>query len=923
MIMGTNRTTTPYNTTNIQMQDITSIKSRLNEELFSSTQESCLTLCRVYDLTKKGKERVYILCACIYPKADPQPTIHLIKIPEKSTETCKKKTSLLLRDIKTIDCAPDKRSTTKTNARAEKERGIDIIHVDREYSFACVTNEEKQEFLITLRKVTAHYLKDSKQKPKFINFESDDQLIVNPKDVEDMSRKTLQMEPSDAITQQEEDDLTSLMSEYDFAIKDAERFVEMLQQRLTDLDIANVETVMASEKGAVQLMNMLDKAVDEITKTDTRLSLYEKKLSSVADAVKIMSRKDSLIQIETSNVLKLTEALDNLLSMQDFPDEYIHLLQNNDLTNDDSRTMCTQAANHLNQALSVQLQPGMEKMVAVRQKRELLEQTQKSFSLRVKNFLSNKFLYCASEYGERFQIGANELPRHTEKIAKQLLPYSPLCQWLKVADQQHFKDVCQAYISHIRPIYSHELQGFIESARLGVQRGLPSASEKKIGSVTSLTARNQQKQILQTQTSTGSSGSSGPVDYDPFSLRNTPKEYRQRCDKIFERVLSQIGPVIREEQWFCVNFFKFLEEETISTDNAPESTESIENFSSTGLKQMLSDLFEPLDAELKSLISYIRSVEPYIVLYLFVRMSEYTIAVQNFGAFLNKLFAGNLILLKRDVDSYISDVCSRINDYRPSKSRRVGILPFVTYFAEFTEEAETVFDKSQRAVDLHRVYKNLVAAIFRGIESCAMSAGDGKTPPSMVRLENYHQMQHIIGINKLSVLDNEKQEARKNYGTAKDEYEREYCGFPFEKLHVNFSENFFDRVDELRKRLTKDEDVQYHNDFGVIELRRLVREHPPKEVHNCLTGISIQMIFSRVFSQVKKGLEILYRKVEKHLSENSSLMQAIWHDIQSLVLEEHERMTKLIAQCYPNSNIQLDFTVDNLLSFFAEIAHSN
>ncbi|CAF4565982.1 unnamed protein product, partial [Rotaria magnacalcarata] len=56
------------------------------------------------------------------------------------------------------------------------------------------------------------------------------------------------------------------MSEYDFAIKDAERFVDMLQQRLTDLDVANVETVMASEKGAVQLMNMLDKAVEEISK---------------------------------------------------------------------------------------------------------------------------------------------------------------------------------------------------------------------------------------------------------------------------------------------------------------------------------------------------------------------------------------------------------------------------------------------------------------------------------------------------------------------------------------------------------------------------------------------------------------------------------------------------------------------------------
>ncbi|CAF5216315.1 unnamed protein product, partial [Rotaria magnacalcarata] len=151
---------------------------------------------------------------------------------------------------------------------------------------------------------------------------------------------------------------TDLMSEYDFAIKDAERFVDMLQQRLTDLDVANVETVMASEKGAVQLMNMLDKAVEEISKIDNRLGLYEKKLSTVADAVKIMSRKDSLIQIETANVQKLTEALDNLLEMQDFSDDYIQLLQNSDLTNDNDRTMCIQAATLLTQALSVQLQPG-------------------------------------------------------------------------------------------------------------------------------------------------------------------------------------------------------------------------------------------------------------------------------------------------------------------------------------------------------------------------------------------------------------------------------------------------------------------------------------------------------------------------------------------------------------------------------------
>ncbi len=39
---------------------------------------------------------------------------------------------------------------------------------------------------------------------------------------------------------------------------------------------------------------------------------------------------------------------------------------------------------------------GMEKMSAIRQRRELLEQTQKAFSLRCKNFLSSKFVFHVS-----------------------------------------------------------------------------------------------------------------------------------------------------------------------------------------------------------------------------------------------------------------------------------------------------------------------------------------------------------------------------------------------------------------------------------------------------------------------------------------------------------------------------------------------
>jgi hypothetical protein len=39
--------------------------------------------------------------------------------------------------------------------------------------------------------------------------------------------------------------------------------------------------------------------------------------------------------------------------------------------------------------------------------------------------------------------------------------------------------------------------------------------------------------------------------------------------------LAQIAPVVREEQLFCVNFFNFIEEETISGDVSDHSNQFI------------------------------------------------------------------------------------------------------------------------------------------------------------------------------------------------------------------------------------------------------------------------------------------------------------------------------------------------------------
>ncbi len=91
----------------------------------------------------------------VYQKPDPQPTLHLIRMGEKTNEVAKKKQSILLRDVKTIDCAP-----VTNDKRQQSSLSIDITTADREHSFLAITSEEKKEFITNLRKVCSKKKKE-------------------------------------------------------------------------------------------------------------------------------------------------------------------------------------------------------------------------------------------------------------------------------------------------------------------------------------------------------------------------------------------------------------------------------------------------------------------------------------------------------------------------------------------------------------------------------------------------------------------------------------------------------------------------------------------------------------------------------------------------------------------------------------------
>ena len=73
--------------------------------------------------------------------------------------------------------------------------------------------------------------------------------------------------------------------------------------------------------------------------------------------------------------------------------------------------------------------------------------------------------------------------------------------------------------------------------------------------------------------------------------------------------------------------------------------------------------------------------------------------------------------------------------------------------------------------------------------------------------------------------------------------------------------------------------------------------------------------------QVKKGVEKLYKKVEKDVSEEEGLLTVVWGHMQLAFIEQVRQFESLIKQCYQGSNVTLLFTVQNLQEFFESVAN--
>uniref|UniRef100_A0A4W3ITK8 Exocyst complex component 1 n=2 Tax=Callorhinchus milii TaxID=7868 RepID=A0A4W3ITK8_CALMI len=906
---------------------MTAIKHALQRDIFTPNDERLLSIVNVCKAGKKKKN--CFLCATVTTERPVQVNVVKVKKSDKG-DFYKRQTAWVLRDLAVVD-AKD----------ANKENPEFDLHFEKVYKWVASSTAEKNSFISCIWKLNQRYLR---KKIEFVNVSS--QLL------EELPKVTEESVPSgenqsvaggdeesldeyQELNAKEEQDIEIMMDGCEYAISNAEAFAEKLSSELQVLDGANIQSIMASEKQVNILMQLLDEALKEVDQIEHKLSSYEEMLQSVKEQMDHISQSNDLIQLSNTNNLKLLEEIEFLVNHLDLSKGHIKALTDGDLSSSKGIEACTNAAEALLQCMNIALRPGHGHLHSVQQQQQQFKELREQFARRLANHLNNVFVQQGHDQSSTLAQHSIELtlPKH-QPFHRDLLRYAKLMEWLKNTDHEKYEGLNKNYVDYICRLYEREIKEFFEVAKIKMtgtskegkkfatlprkESAVKQDPESLHGSSGKLTGSTSSLNKLTVQ-GAGSrrSQSSSLLDMGNMSSSDLDVADRTKFDKIFEQVLSELEPLCLAEQDFISKFFKLQQNPallgTIMVDSeemdggilsrqqnplADKHSVPSEKEEAGIIRSMMIKVFRCIEPELNNLISLGDKIDSFNSLYMLVKMSHHVWTAENVdpASFLSTTLGNVLVTVKRNFDKCILNQIKQMEEVKISKKSKVGILPFVSGFEEFAELAESIFRIAERRGDLNKAYSRLIRAVYNNVEKVANESQ--KTPRDVVMMENFHHIFSTLSRLKIACLEIERKEAKQKYTEYLQAYVIYSLGQPLEKLN-----HFFEGIEARVAQGIREEEVSYQLAFNKQELRKVIKEYPGKEV--------------------KKGLDNLYKKVDKHLCEEENLLQVVWHSMQDEFIRQYKHFEGLIGRCYPGSSIIMEFTIQDILEYFSSIAQSH
>ncbi|KFP90453.1 Exocyst complex component 1, partial [Apaloderma vittatum] len=378
--------------------------------------------------------------------------------------------------------------------------------------------------------------------------------------------------------------------------------------------------------------------------------------------------------------------------------------------------------------------------------------------------------------------------------------------------------------------------------------------------------------------------------------------------QMLEQVLREIQPLCTVEQQFIETFFQ-LSHDAADLQVLEVSVRTLGLLFIFNLflrleeptTQLLSKIFSCLEPELRGFLDVCNKVHPFGCLQVLVTLSDSIFEMWGSSpalppSFLSTVLGNILLLAKSNFNKCIGTLCKEIEEAKMPSKARGGILPSVSCFKEFVNFSEEVFRTARRRGELDKAHLRLASSVFSSINS--LSSANLKVNTDMVMMENFHHIHRFLCQKKIQCLESKKREANERYSEHMEKYVIKYLGQPLEKLN-----HFFEGVKARVAQGVKEEEVSFQLAYSKQELRKVIEKYPGKEV--------------------RRALETLYRKIHKDLSPEENLLPVVWHAMEQEFLRQYQEFEELLQRCYAGSGIAMDFTMEDLLSYFNSITVSN
>ncbi|KAK2727532.1 exocyst complex component 1-like isoform X1 [Artemia franciscana] len=767
---------------------------------------------------------------------------------------------------------------------------------DKTYKWSSSNKQERFSFLLTLAKLSERF--NLRQSPQFLNLPPEfflelkaDMGSTSPL----MSVLSLQSSiEEEAISPQEEATLEKLLNDCQTVISGGESFTDFIYKKLAQLESVNIKQLIGAEDQVVAVLSTLELAEKQASEIELALVHYANVLKEAQNAMSSVGKTVSL-QTTQQNHRLLLETLECVVEHLDVSNSHYAVINNPDLTPGPGLAAVREAARVLQRAIFADFPPELKNMKGIADQLQRINRLKNRLSGSIHRYMSNLFVHYSNDAGDTMSQSSYSsrssnlsLQKHGY-IHNQLLPYVDLIHWLKVMEPSVYSDLRDTYASSMAKLYDRNSAQFFEEARLKIYN----VKEKKMksgdtGGVKRLDPSSPASGSSQHQSLLG-------IEKDQWSIEVDMND-RKKFDELLESVLSELEPVCLSEQEFSTSYFLLDPTMSSEQDSSVVFKSKTMKQASEETRKLMSKIFPSVETELVKFIAYYEKLDNFYVLYALVRLTQHVLSAQDTGSFLSVTFGTVLIQIKRAFDRFMLAQIQSIQEAKPPKRSKCGILAVVSNFEDFANAAEAAFRGYDRRVELDKCYVNLVESIFAAI--LRLSNEHGKTPFEVIRMENFYFFHQMMSRLKISALEAEKKEAKVRYTEALKDYVSHYFGQPLIGLN-----NYFERVQAKVNQGVKESEISYQAQFSKQELRKVIAEYPGKEV--------------------KRGLANLYKKVEKDLSEEANLLQIVWRAMQEEFIRQYKSLEEMIQRCYPGALIAVEFTIEDILTYFSDIAFSH